>query len=161
MKYSPQSLWYIYACQNPTVFIRSCFSLGIPMQLLCCSLLGEKINPPAREGKSPAYLFPVSSSGGWGIAGGAAVCRLLVMLPVSVARGQPGCPLARGLQDGSDAMCSPRSRARELARSSAGARSQARARLPWIQQAACSRLSVRAPGLLWAAPARTAWMKLR
>ena len=33
------------------------FPLGMPRQPLCYYLLGEKRNPPAREGKSPAHLL--------------------------------------------------------------------------------------------------------
>lgn len=64
------------------------------------------------------------------------------MLPVSVARGQLGCPLAVWDCKMDWPACSLCARVPgELARRSNGARSQARARLPLIQQAVPSRLS--------------------
>lgn len=52
-----ESLVHIRLSKSHCVYQELFFSLGIPMQLLCCCLLGENRNPPAREGKSPAYLF--------------------------------------------------------------------------------------------------------
>lgn len=118
----------------------------MPLQLLLCCLLVWKEKSSSQRRQITCsfayflyYLLEVE-----GIAGGrrAGSADYLCMLPVSVARGQLGCPLAVWDCKMDWTACGLCARAPgELARRSNGARSQARALLPSIQQAVLSCLS--------------------